>query len=555
MTLTTPFSSVLTDSIDQGVTVLSPSHERRVLWALLLFLGFFLLVCYRGYFLPDGAHFLRETQVFVETGQLGHDDPHNAAQYVRGTDGKYYARLPESGVVLTMAPFYLVAREATSLVPEHLKNDVLWFVVSLHAVVFTLLGSWLLFRIGRFCQLPIPTVVIGVILFVISTPMLNCAGKLYREPLLVAAQLGVVLVLLGFVKSKPSWTSSFYAIFGVALLGIARLPSAAATIAAILFCSVVIFIQGQRDLARRLVLAGALAIIGILAAYWLLNLWVQLFAPGLVISEKDVSGGILEEAFTDVSGSEAYWEWAARSDTISGWWVPLKRFAGMFVAPGCGMLWYSAAVIIGIVTALKARKDMPLLAWFSTGFLLAYVAGYSLANNWFSGAWGIRYIIPGTPLLCLFAGWAFARWLSSASRLRKGAAAALLVLLCYIGVVGAVVSDRPIIPNAPSGQPLVTRYEQAWNVEYMPLYFHTVRFFSPNFSVMPEELATNAERLDKQSFVLDGYVVWWTLAYRAGVLDIIPLLAGVLLLGCTLISGVWLKRLTFASNASGAAPH
>jgi hypothetical protein len=82
----------------------------------------------------------------------------------------------------------------------------------------------------------------------------------------------------------------------------------------------------------------------------------------------------------------------------------IRAALGLGVSPYKGLLWYSPALILGLVGAIPFLRRRP---WEGMAFLMvvgALLLGYSRYNYWSGGvAWGSRYMLPAVPFLVMLA--------------------------------------------------------------------------------------------------------------------------------------------------------
>jgi hypothetical protein len=133
----------------------------------------------------------------------------------------------------------------------------------------------------------------------------------------------------------------------------------------------------------------------------------------------------------------------------------LRAALGLSISPYKGLLWYSPALILGLIGAIPfIRRRL----WEGLAFLMlvgALLLGYSRYNYWSGGvAWGSRYMLPAVPFLVLLAApvWAwligdnafsrsgFPKEGEQSLRRRSGIARALNLVLRILTVLLLVVS-------------------------------------------------------------------------------------------------------------------
>jgi Dolichyl-phosphate-mannose-protein mannosyltransferase len=88
----------------------------------------------------------------------------------------------------------------------------------------------------------------------------------------------------------------------------------------------------------------------------------------------------------------------------------IRAALGLSISPYKGLLWYSPALILGLVGVIPFLRRR---LWEGVAFLMlvgALLLGYSRYNYWSGGvAWGSRYMLPAVPFLVLLAApvWAW----------------------------------------------------------------------------------------------------------------------------------------------------
>jgi hypothetical protein len=133
----------------------------------------------------------------------------------------------------------------------------------------------------------------------------------------------------------------------------------------------------------------------------------------------------------------------------------MRAALGLSISPYKGLLWYSPALLLGLVGAVPFLRRR---LWEGIAFLMvvgALLLGYSRYNYWSGGvAWGSRYMLPAVPFLVLLAApvWEWlagdtpetgkskiARWLDL---LLRTLTVVLLVISLLVQVLGISVDLR-----------------------------------------------------------------------------------------------------------------
>lgn len=536
--------------------------------ALALVLAFtcLILAFSRGYQSADGGRWIVEVERFVEDGHFGHppdsfaDTHYRDLYYHQGSDGKYYF-VNESAMVLTSLPFYGAAKAAEKFVPERLRSGVFWMVIGLHSTVCAALCGLLLVLLARMAGASTRVGILAALVFLLLTPMLRGSSQYLREPFITLLHLLSAYVLLRALVEPARWKWWAASVGVLGFLYLAREPSfGVLAIAAGL--SVLLLAISKRIPRRSLVALVAVIVSGLILGLGLQGVTDVLWRSGAsgadTVSRVESVGSLM---FVDVHGSEA-WLSSAQAQANStppaeGWWVPLKRVAGMLISPGSGALWYSLPCLIGfaagawflrgrkrwsITTASAANQSVAreFLLWLALWSAAGYVASIALAANWFSTAWGTRYIYPGLALVCIpCAIWMAHLWRSRGKAYRLALVAGAVVC-AMVALAGTVANDRAIVGASPSYVPSVTRHDQAWEWQYMPLISHTERMLAPDFSRFTVSPGAG-EEFQRQAF--RGWVTWWALAGRSGLPWWLALgSAGAMLtLGVGMLMLVWRK--------------
>ncbi|MCA8940602.1 MAG: hypothetical protein KDB07_12370 [Planctomycetes bacterium] len=502
--------------------------SRRYTLGLIALLALVLALTYRGWPSADGEYFLNEAEALLDQGHLGHDaiSSNHQAFYRQAADGRFYGQSNEALMTISLIPFVAAARALQSALPDAYDALAPPFVAGLHAACFALFSAWLLIVIARRNGFAEKVAWLAALLFIVSTPMLHYSGRLFRDPMIVA------LFLLAFDRAqvwlaRSSGRNALY--FGLAMLVLmaARPPQALLLVAVV---------AGLATLGRASkVRTALLCALGLGLGFTLRAIWSASFTePALNVDASSFSA-IVERAFSDLSGSENLSAAGDAHEAIVAWWVPLARLAGMLVSPGAGLVFTAPLVVLGLVWAWRERTRKAALAKACLAIMALSLLGFAFYAAWFSGSWGVRYLLPAMALPCLFAAQALVRLRWPALR------AAILGLALAIGIAGTLVNDRATVNHAPSFDASVTRRDQVWSFEHMPLVSHAKRVVAPDWSPLNQEALRHGWPSARRG-VLAGWVPVWAIAYRAGVAGVLPLLAAAVLALLAAALAWWLAR-------------
>jgi Dolichyl-phosphate-mannose-protein mannosyltransferase len=285
---------------------------------------------------------------------------------------------------------------------------------------------------------------LGAFVFAFATMAWPYSRTFFREPLTVVAYLLAIYAALRYRPPAPRsllWPAMAGAALGLALttkqISVVLIPP--------LVLLAVVYEWGRpsgrsRDAGDRTGRVGAVvAAIVPLALFLLLGrLYNAAVLGGVEVFARDIV-----DYTTNPQLSQS---------------VPVRMIRaalGLGVSPYKGLLWYSPALILGLVGAIPFLRRR---RWEGLAFLMvagALLLGYSRYNYWSGGvAWGSRYMLPAVPFLVLLAapvwewivgegparGWAQAS--SALNILLRALTVLLITISMFVQVLGISVDLR-----------------------------------------------------------------------------------------------------------------
>jgi hypothetical protein len=301
---------------------------------------------------------------------------------VRTTDGDMVPNY-EPAQMIAAIPFYLWGRAFDAAV-----QGVMFFGAVIMAAAAAMVYLCLL-ELGSRRR----SSLLGALVFAFATMAWPYSRTFFREPLTVVAYLLAIYAALRYRPPAPRrllWPALAGAALGLALttkqISVVLIPP--------LILLSVVYERGRPgarsgDAGDRIGRIGALvAAIVPLALFLLLG---RLY-------DAAVLGGV--EAFArDIV------DYTTNPQLSQSVPVRMMRAAlGLSISPYKGLLWYSPALLLGLVGAIPFLRRRP---WEGIAFLMvvgALLLGYSRYNYWSGGvAWGSRYMLPAVPFLVLLA--------------------------------------------------------------------------------------------------------------------------------------------------------
>jgi hypothetical protein len=377
--------NLLTVGEEGSSRVEGPSSARRLAIGIFFFVLAVYTLTYVGAFKSNDERALFSgTDSFVKRGdftvnQIYWDYTHVG---MRTTTGDMVPNYEPAQMVMAI-PFYLWGRTLGAAV-----QGVMFFGVVIMAAAAALVYLCLL-ELGYRRR----SSALGAFVFAFATMAWPYSRTFFREPLTVLAYLLAIYAALRYRPPAPRnllWPALAGAALGLALttkqISVVLIPPVL-----LLF---VVYEWGRpsarsRDAGDRAGRVGAV-VAGIvpLALFLLLGrLYNAAVLGGVEVFARDIV-----DYTTNPQLSQS---------------VPIRMIRaalGLGISPYKGLLWYSPALILGLVGAVPFLRRRP---WEALAFLMlvgALLLGYSRYNYWSGGvAWGSRYMLPAVPFLVLLA--------------------------------------------------------------------------------------------------------------------------------------------------------
>lgn len=156
----------------------------------------------------------------------------------------------------------------------------------------------------------------------------------------------------------------------------------------------------------------------------------------------------------------------------------LEAFPAYLISPGFSIWVFSPILLAGLLGALWLwRAERTHVALLPLAILLGFAIGHPLLHGdyWYGGlAWGPRFLVPITPLLCLWLLPVAEAFFADMPRFGKLAFASLLLLSVAVQLVAiSLPPTRYGVALAEAsqreGRPIVAWREGVWDVRYQPI--------------------------------------------------------------------------------------
>jgi hypothetical protein len=404
----------------------SLAHDRRLAIGIFFFVLAVYTLTYVGAFKSNDERALFSgTDSFVKRGdftvnQIYWDYTHVG---VRTTGGDMVPNY-EPAQMIAAIPFYLWGRALGAAV-----QGVMFFGAVIMATAAAMIYLCLL-ELGYRRR----SSVLGALVFAFATMAWPYSRTFFREPLTVVAYLLAIYAALRYRSPAPRrlvWPALAGAALGVALttkqISVVLIPS--------LILLAVVYEWGRPsarsvDEGDRIGRIGAFvaAIVPLVLFLLLGRLYNAAVLGGVEVFARDIV-----DYTTNPQLSQS---------------VPVRMMRaalGLGISPYKGLLWYSPALLLGLVGAVPFLRRRP---WEGIAFLMvvgALLLGYSRYNYWSGGvAWGSRYMLPAVPFLAMLAAPVW-EWLvedtsaRGTSRIPRGLDLLLRILTVLLLLVSVLV--------------------------------------------------------------------------------------------------------------------
>jgi hypothetical protein len=289
----------------------------------------------------------------------------------------------EPAQMVAAIPFYLWGRALDAAV-----QGVMFFGVVIMAAAAALIYLCLL-EVG--CRRG--SSLLGALVFAFATMAWPYSRTFFREPLTVVAYMVAFYALMRYRPPSPRrllWPALAGAAVGLALttkqISVILIPP--------LVLLAVVY-EWRRPWARSIEAGDRIGRVGALvAAIVPLALFLLLgrLYNAAVLGGVEVFARDIVDYTTNPQLSQS---------------VPVRMVRaalGLGISPYKGLLWYSPALLLGLIGAIPFVRRRP---WEGAAFLMvvgSLLLGYSRYNYWSGGvAWGSRYMLPAVPFLVLLA--------------------------------------------------------------------------------------------------------------------------------------------------------
>jgi hypothetical protein len=370
---------------ERSSIVTGQSHARRLAVGIFFFVLAVYTLTYVGAFKSNDERALFSgTDSFVKrrdftVNQIYWDYTHVGMRTASGDMVPNY----EPAQMIAAIPFYLWGRVLGAAV-----QGVMFFGAVIMAAAAALIYLCLL-ELGYRRR----SSALGALVFAFATMAWPYSRTFFREPLTVFAYLLAIYAALRYRPPAPRrilWPAVAGAALGLALttkqISVVLIPA--------LVLLAIVYEWGRpgrrsRDGGDRIGRAGAIAAAILPLAVFLLlgRLYNAAVLGGVEVFARDIV-----DYTTNPQLSQS---------------VPVRMIRaglGLSISPYKGLLWYSPALLLGLIGAVPFLRRRP---WEGVAFLMvpaALLLGYSRYNYWSGGvAWGSRYMLPAVPFLVLLA--------------------------------------------------------------------------------------------------------------------------------------------------------